>query len=96
MTVRTATLRAVKEFLVYTLFRIALFVGAAAIVYGIWEALADGVPLFWVILIGFVVSGVASYFLLNQQREAFARRVETRAKKASERLEEHRTKEDDE
>lgn len=84
-----------KEFLIYTLLRIALFVGAAALVYGIWAASSDRVNLFWVVVIGFVVSGVASYFLLNPQREALARRVESRAQRASERLEEHRTKEDE-
>ena len=83
-----------KEFLVYTGLRLALFVGSFAIVLGVWAALSEEVPLFWVVVIAFVISGVGSYFLLNAQREAFARRVEVRAHAASTRLEEMRTKED--
>jgi hypothetical protein len=41
-----------------------------------------------------VVSGVGSYYLLRPQREAFARRVDERAQRASQKLEEMRSKED--
>jgi hypothetical protein len=84
----------VKEFWTYTLLRIALFLGSAAIVYGLWSAFADEVPVLWVVVIGFVVSGIGSYFLLGRQREAFARRVDERARRASQRLEAIRSKED--
>ena len=83
-----------KEFLVYTGLRLALFVGSFAIVLGAWAALSDQVPVFWVVLIAFVVSGIGSFFLLNPQREAFARRVEDRARSASSKLEEMKAKED--
>jgi hypothetical protein len=88
------TLEPVKEFWTYTLLRIALFLASAAIVYGIWSAFDDTVPLLWVIVIGFVASGVGSFFILNSYREAFARRVDERARRATERIEEHRSKED--
>jgi uncharacterized membrane protein len=84
----------VKEFVVYTALRLALFLGSLAIVCGLWFAIADEVALFWAVVIAFVVSGIGSYFLLNDQREAFARRVEVRARAASARLEERSAKED--
>lgn len=83
-----------KEFWVYTLLRLGLFVGSAAIVFGVWFAVTGDVPLLWVIVLAFVVSGVASYFLLARQREAFAVKVEGRAERASARLDEQRSKED--
>jgi CHASE1-domain containing sensor protein len=52
------------------------------------------VPLLWALILGFALSGVASYFLLNRQRAAFARRVEERAQRASVRFEEMRARED--
>jgi protein-S-isoprenylcysteine O-methyltransferase Ste14 len=84
----------VKEFWIYTGLRIALFLGSFAIVFGIWAAVTGDVPIVWAVVIAFVVSGVGSYFLLETQREAFARRVDARAQKASEKLEEMRSKED--
>lgn len=84
----------VKEFLVYTALRLALFLASAALVTGIWLIFSETVPILWVIVIAFVMSGIGSYFLLNRQREAFARRVDDRARRASTRIEEMRTKED--
>jgi membrane protein implicated in regulation of membrane protease activity len=84
----------VKEFVIYTALRIALFLGSFAIVFGIWAAVTGDVPVFWAVLIAFVVSGVGSYYLLERQREAFARRVDARAQKATEKLDEMRSKED--
>lgn len=83
-----------KEFLVYTAMRLVLFLGSLAIVIGVWSAVDDQVPIFWAVLLAFVISGIGSYFLLNRQREAFARRVEHRAALASAKMEEMRTKED--
>ncbi len=88
------TLEPVKEFWTYTLLRIALFLGSAAIVYAIWAVVSDEVPVVWVVVIGFVVSGLGSYFILNPQREAFARRVDERARRATTKIEEMRSKED--
>jgi hypothetical protein len=84
----------VKEFWVYTLLRLALFVGSFALVFGIWFAITGDVPVVWVVVIAFLVSGVGSYYLLRPQREAFAAKVEGRAAKASERFEQARAKED--
>ena len=83
-----------KEFVVYTVLRILLFVASLAIVAGIWLLLTDEVPLLWVLVLGFALSGIASYFLLNRQRAAFAGRVEERAQKATARFEEMRARED--
>ena len=88
------TLEPVKEFWTYTLLRVALFLGSAGIVYGVWSIFSDRVPLLWVIVIGFVASGLGSYSILNPQREAFARRVDERARRATTRIEEMRSKED--
>ncbi len=84
----------VKEFAVYTALRVLVFAAAFAVVLGIWLAVADSVPILWVIVIAFVVSGVVSYFLLNRPRESLARRVDDRARRASEAFEAHKARED--
>ena len=84
----------VKEFVVYTLLRLVLFAASFGIVSGVWLAVSDTVPVLWVLVIALVISGVASYFVLNAQRESFARRVDDRARRASEAFEAHRARED--
>ncbi|MFC4783111.1 DUF4229 domain-containing protein [Nocardioides sp. MAHUQ-72] len=83
-----------KEFVVYTALRIVLFFASLAVVIGVWMLLSDSVPLLWAVVIAFVMSGIASYFLLNRQRAAFARRVDERANRARARYEEMRARED--
>ena len=83
-----------KEFVVYTALRIGLFLTSLLVVIGVWLLIADEVPVLWAVVIAFVMSGVASYFLLNRQREAFARRVERRAERMQERFEQMKSKED--
>ena len=83
-----------KEFWIYTGLRVLLFLGSLAIVAGIWAAATGEVPILWAVVIAFLVSGIGSYFLLARQREAFAQRVESRAQKASAKIEEMRSKED--
>lgn len=83
-----------KEFWVYTGLRVALFAAALLLVGGVWMMVADQVPVLWVVVIAFVLSGVGSYFVLNRQRDAFARRVDARAARMAARFEEMRTKED--
>ena len=83
-----------REFVVYTALRIGLFVTSLVVVVGVWMLIAGEVPLLWAVVIAFVVSGLASYFLLNRQREAFARRVEQRAERVHERFERMKAKED--
>jgi hypothetical protein len=85
---------AVKEFLVYTALRLLLFLAAFAVIVGIWLAVADSVPVMWVLVIALVVSGVASYFVLDRPRESFARKVDERARKASAAFEARRARED--
>lgn len=90
----TAYPEGVKEFVVYTALRIVLFFASLAVVIGVWMLLSDSVPLLWAVVIAFVMSGIASYFLLNRQRAAFARRVDERANRARARYEEMRARED--
>ena len=83
-----------KEFVVYTLLRFLLFAATFAVIGGIWILAADSFPWFPVLVLSLLVSGVASYFLLNRWRMAFAARVEVRASRASQRFEQMRAKED--
>ncbi len=85
-----------KEFWIYTALRAGLFVGAFCIVFGgVWFLVADSVNLLWVFVIAFLVSGAASYVLLERQRAAFAVKVEGRAGRITEKYEEMRAKEDE-
>ena len=83
-----------REFVVYTGLRLLLFVGTLGLVIGIWMAIADSADVFIAVIIAFVVSGVASYFILERHRAAFAARVEERASRATANFEEMRAKED--
>ena len=84
-----------KEFAVYTGLRILLFVASLLTVSLIWSLFSDQVPALWVLVIAFAVSGVLSYFLLNRQRIAFARKVEERAARAASKFEERKAREDE-
>ncbi|WP_028655602.1 MULTISPECIES: DUF4229 domain-containing protein [unclassified Nocardioides] len=84
-----------KEFWIYTAMRVGLFVGAFCIVFGLWFLIADSVNLLLVIVIAFLVSGLASYVLLERQRNAFALRVEDRAGRISKKYDDMRSKEDE-
>jgi hypothetical protein len=84
----------VKEFWIYTLLRVVLFLGSLGIVIGVWFLFTDEVPIIWAVVIAFVMSGLGSYFLLNGQREALAKRVDERAQRMSSRIDEMRSKED--
>ncbi len=83
-----------KELVVYTALRLVLLAASFAVVAGLWAAVTGDVNLFWSLVIGFVISGIGSYYVLNPQREAFARRVQERASRASARLEEMKARED--
>ncbi len=89
-----------KEFWVYTLLRLGLFAVSFVLVYGVWWLVAgeldfarDSAAL-WAVIIAFVLSGIGSYFLLGRQRAALAQKVEGRAARVSQKLDEHRSKED--
>ena len=85
-----------REFLVYTGMRLVVFVASLLTVIGIWSLFSDQVNGLIAVILALVVSGVASYFLLRTQREAFARRVEERASRASRAFEERKAREDEE
>jgi hypothetical protein len=84
----------VKEFWVYTLLRLVLFLASFGVVVGVWFLVAGQAPVLWAVVIAFIVSGLGSYFLLDRQREALARRVQVRAEAATAKIEEMRSKED--
>lgn len=84
-----------KEFVVYTALRIALFLASFGVIVGVWALVTGGrVHLFLSVVLAFLVSGIASYFLLSRQRDAFARRVEERAARASAAFEARKARED--
>ena len=84
-----------KEFVVYTVMRLALFMASFGIVVGIMALVFDGqLNLFWAVILAFLISGVASFYVLDRQREAFARWVEARAARASAAFEQRKAHED--
>ncbi len=83
-----------KEFWIYTGLRVLLFVATLAVVFGVWLLLADEVPVLWAVVIAFAISGLASFFLLDRSRQAFAKKVEVRAGRVSAAFEAQRSKED--
>ena len=84
-----------KEFVIYTGMRILLFVACLITVMLIWSLFTEGrMPAVWPVVIAFAASGVLSYFFLNRQREAFARRVEARASRAASAFEQRKSRED--
>ena len=82
-----------KQFVVYTLARLGLFVASAAILIGVFQLLGYSNLLLPLVLAA-VVSGLASFYLLKGPRQEFAARVDARARAASRRFEESRAKED--
>jgi membrane protein implicated in regulation of membrane protease activity len=84
----------VKEFVVYTVLRLVMFAAAFAIIAGIWLAVSDSVPVMWALVIALVVSGAASYVVLDRQRERFAQRVDERARRATAAFEAMKARED--
>jgi CHASE2 domain-containing sensor protein len=84
----------VKEFVVYTLARIGLFVASYAVIGGIYAFFAGSMIGLVPFLLAVVVSAVASYYLLSGLRKRFALKVEERASRMSSKLEEVRARED--
>jgi len=84
----------VKEFVVYTLMRLALFAGTLAIAIGLWSLLGGEVWLPGALVGSFIVSGIGSLVLLNRPRQAFALRVQERAEKATKAFEQIKARED--
>ncbi len=86
----------VKEFVIYTLGRLGVFVATYAVVIGTYLLVAgtQHVPVFWPLLLALVTSSVVSVYLLRRPRQRFAAQVQRRAENASRRFEEMRAKED--
>jgi hypothetical protein len=93
---RTSYPGGVKEFAVYTLARIGLFVASFAVIAGVWALLSHStnVPWLWPLLLSAVVSAFASYHWLRGPRERLAARVDARATTMARRFDEARAKED--
>ncbi|MBA2465587.1 MAG: DUF4229 domain-containing protein [Nocardioidaceae bacterium] len=85
-----------KEFVVYTLARIGLFVATYALIVGGYLLVTRGeaIPVLWPLLLAAVISAAASYKMLAGPRERFAASVQRRAQLATRRFEESRAKED--
>lgn len=83
-----------KEFWIYTGLRLLLFAASVVVVGGIWLAVTDSANVMWVLIVSLVISGLASFLLLGRQRAALARHVDERARKATEKFEELKAKED--
>ena len=85
-----------KEFVVYTALRLLLFIASLITVMLVWSLIDDSreVQPLWAGVLALAISGVLSYFLLRGPREAFARRVEERATRASAAFEERKGRED--
>ncbi len=85
-----------KEFTIYTVARLGLFVASYAVIAAVYMLVmgTSSVPLVWPVLLAAVVSAGASIRLLKGPRSRFAARVEQRAANMSRRFEEARAKED--
>ncbi len=83
-----------KLFWTYTLMRIALFIGTAAVTWGVYGLVADTINLLVVVLVAAAVSSVLSWKLLAGPRNRFAASVEARATRATARFEEMKARED--
>ena len=83
-----------REFAVYTGLRLLMFAATFGVVVGVWLLVSEEANILVAVVVAFIVSGIGSYFLLNRQREALARRVEVRAERATKAFEERKAKED--
>ncbi|GAB3078837.1 DUF4229 domain-containing protein [Nocardioides zeae] len=86
-----------KQFVIYTLMRLALFVVVYAVVLGVWTLVVGSGPLIQLppLIIAMLISGIVAFVLLDEQREAFAERVDARAKRVSSSYEKSRSREDE-
>jgi hypothetical protein len=84
----------VKDFVIYTVLRLGLFLLTWGAVTGAWLLITDEAALGLTFLIALVISGVGSYWVLSVPRERLARHVEERASRATAAIEERRARED--
>jgi uncharacterized membrane protein YfcA len=73
----------VKEFLVYTAARFAVFAACVLVAFGVFWLASGGedVPVLWPLLLGAVLSVTVSAWLLRGLREDFATKVQARAER---------------
>lgn len=73
-----------KEFLVYTAARFAVFALCVLVAFGVFWLFGgdDEVPVLWTLLLGALMSVMVSAWLLRDLREGFAARVQERADRA--------------
>jgi membrane protein implicated in regulation of membrane protease activity len=84
-----------KEFLVYTAARLALFAATYALVVGLYVlVVGTPVPVLMTLLVAAIVSGITSVYLLRGMRERFTAKVQGRADRMAQRSEETKAKED--
>ena len=83
-----------KDFVVYTLLRLGLFLLTWGAVTGAWLLVTDNAALGATFLIALVLSGIGSYWVLAGPREKLARQVEARAVRATAAFEERKARED--
>ncbi len=78
-----------KDFWIYNVLRLGMLLASFALVTAIWAAVNGGqVSMIGAVIVAFLISGVASYFLLNRQREKVAAALERKAKQRFKRVEE--------
>lgn len=71
-----------KEFLVYTAARFAVFGACVLLAFGVFWLLGGGqVPVLWALLLGAVLSVTVSAWLLRGLRDDFAAKVQARAER---------------
>lgn len=84
-----------KPFVTYTLLRLLLFVTTYAVVAGLWTLVFGEQGVLLVpFLAAIIISSLLSLKLLARQRERFAESVEARARKATQRFDERKARED--
>jgi uncharacterized membrane protein (DUF4010 family) len=85
----------VKAFAIYTVLRLGLFVVTYAVIAGIWTlAFGSKGVLLVPFLAALIVSSVLSLKLLAPQRDRFAASVEARARRATQKFDELKARED--
>lgn len=83
-----------KDFLVYNVLRLGLFLLTWGAVTGAWLLVTDQAALGLTFIIALVLSGIGSYWVLAGPRDRLARHVEERAGRMSSAFEERRARED--
>ena len=84
-----------KQFWVYNALRLGVLVATFAVVAGIWLLIAGHLNWVLALIVSFLLSGLISFRLLDQQRAEFAAHIDARARRATETFERMRANEDE-